>query len=110
MGGDPAAQPPRHRGRERRQVRAGRPRVRPDLGLACPMSALDAVFRPGSVAVYGASRQPTKLGHVLLRNVLTGGFDGPVVPVNPSREEVLGRPSVDSLAEPVDLALVSVPA
>ncbi len=74
------------------------------------MSALDAVFRPGSVAVYGASRQPTKLGHVLLRNVLTGGFDGPVVPVNPSREEVLGRPSVDSLAEPVDLALVSVPA
>ncbi|HEX6348244.1 MAG TPA: CoA-binding protein [Candidatus Dormibacteraeota bacterium] len=68
------------------------------------------MFEPASVAVYGASRQPSKLGHVLLRNVLEGGFEGRVVAVNPSREEVLGLPTVASLAEPVDLALVSVPA
>ncbi len=62
------------------------------------------------MAVYGASRQPAKLGHVLLRNVLEGGFDGRVVAVNPSREEVLGVRSVAGLDSAVDLALISVPA
>jgi acyl-CoA synthetase (NDP forming) len=47
---------------------------------------------------------------VLLRNVLEGGFEGRVVAVNPSREEVLGLRSVAGLEAPVDLALVSVPA
>jgi acyl-CoA synthetase (NDP forming) len=60
--------------------------------------------------VYGASRSPSKLGHVLLRNVLEGGFEGQVVAVNPSREEVLGLTSVATLEHAVDLALVSVPA
>jgi acetyltransferase len=55
------------------------------------------------VAVYGASRQPGKLGHTLLRNVESGGFKGRVIAINPS----LGVPS---LTEPCDLALVSVPA
>lgn len=62
------------------------------------------------MAVYGASRQPAKLGHVLLRNLLSGGFQGPVTAVNPSGEEVLGLRSVPSLPEPADLALISVPA
>jgi len=59
--------------------------------------------------VYGASRSPSKLGHVLLKNVLEGGFDGEVVAVNPSREVVLGLSSVAALKHAVDLALVSVP-
>ncbi len=50
------------------------------------MSSLDAVFRPGSAAAYGASRHSAGLDHVLLRNVLTGGFEELVVAVNPSRE------------------------
>lgn len=62
------------------------------------------------MAVYGASRQPGKLGHVLLKNVLEGGFDGEVVAVNPSGEEVLGLRSVAALRRAVDLALISVPA
>ena len=45
-----------------------------------------------------------------MRNVLEGGFDGRVLAVNPSREEVLGLRSVPGLQEDVDLALVSVPA
>src|SRR5919205_4372600 len=66
-------------------------------------SSLEAVFNPGSVAVYGASRQPGKLGHTLLRNVESGGFSGRVIAVNPS----LG---VSTLPEACDLALISVPA
>ncbi|TMC04124.1 MAG: hypothetical protein E6J41_25595 [Chloroflexi bacterium] len=71
---------------------------------------MEAIFEPRSVAVYGASRDERKLGHVLLRNVTTGGFGGRVVAVNPGAAEVLGLPAVPALEEPVDLALVSVPA
>ncbi len=71
---------------------------------------MEAIFEPRSVAVYGASRDERKLGHVLLRNALTGGFSGRVVAVNPAGGEVLGLRAVAALEEPVDLALVSVPA
>jgi acetyltransferase len=71
---------------------------------------MEAIFAPRSVAVYGASRDERKLGHVLLRNALGGGFGGGVVAVNPAGGEVLGLRTVPSLEEPVDLALVSVPA
>ncbi|MGI8564707.1 MAG: CoA-binding protein [Candidatus Dormibacter sp.] len=71
---------------------------------------MDAIFRPLSVAVYGASRNPAKLGHTLLRNVLGGGFEGDVIAVNPAGGEVLGLATVPRLARPVDLALISVPA
>ena len=47
------------------------------------MSALDALFSPTRVAVLGVSRNPAKLGHVLLKNVLGGGFPGEVFVVNP---------------------------
>lgn len=71
---------------------------------------MEAVFRPRSVAVYGASRDERKLGHTLLRNVLSGGFDGRVEAVNPAGGVILGVRAVAGLEAPVDLALVSVPA
>ena len=71
---------------------------------------MEAIFMPRSVAVYGASRDERKLGHVLLRNALGAGFGGRVVAVNPAGGEVLGTRTVPALDEPVDLALVSVPA
>ncbi len=77
------------------------------------MTGLDALFAPSSVAVLGVSRSPAKLGHRLLQNVLEGGFGGRVFAVNPAGEPILGVPSVPSVAalpEPVDLALVSLPA
>jgi acetyltransferase len=73
------------------------------------MESLEALFRPRSVAVLGASRHPEKLGHRLLKNLLEYGFDGRVLPVNPSGEAILGLPSGRALMEPVDLALISVP-
>jgi acetate---CoA ligase (ADP-forming) len=77
------------------------------------VSDLTALFAPRSVAVLGVSRNPAKLGYSLLRNVLEGGFDGAVHPVNPSGEPILGVPTVRTIAalpEAVDLALVSLPA
>ncbi len=74
--------------------------------------SLDALLRPASIAVVGASRDPAKLGHVLLKNVLDYGFTGRVFPVNPSGGEVLGLPvhaSIGDLPEAPDLVLLSIP-
>lgn len=71
------------------------------------------LFRPGSVAVVGASSDQAKLGHEIMKNIIDAGFSGPVHPVNPKAEEILGRrvfASVSALEEPVDLAVVIVPA
>jgi acetate---CoA ligase (ADP-forming) len=77
------------------------------------MTGLTPLFAPARVAVLGVSRNPAKLGHRLLQNVLTGGFGGVVIPVNPSGEPILDLPtvrSVEALPDGVDLALVSLPA
>jgi acetate---CoA ligase (ADP-forming) len=74
---------------------------------------LSPLFAPRHVAVLGVSRNPQKLGHRLLRNVLEAEFPGDVFPVNPSGEAILDRPSarrVADLPEGLDLALVSLPA
>ena len=76
------------------------------------MSTLAPLFAPRHVAVLGASRNPAKLGHVLLKNVLGGGYKGEVSVVNPGGEPILGRPALrdpEALPAGVDLALVSVP-
>ncbi|MEK7468668.1 MAG: acetate--CoA ligase family protein [Planctomycetota bacterium] len=80
--------------------------------MTAPSRALDPLFRPRSIAVVGASRDPAKLGHVLLKNVLDYGFEGEVFPVNPSGGEILGRtvfPDVRSLPVAPDLVLLSIP-
>jgi acetyl coenzyme A synthetase (ADP forming)-like protein len=74
---------------------------------------LDAILRPRSVAVIGASRQAGSIGGVIFRNLLAKGFAGPVYPVNPSAEfvhSVRASPSVEALPEAPDLAIVVVPA
>jgi len=74
---------------------------------------LDAIFRPLSVAVVGASNAPEKYGHIILKNILDAGFPGPVYPVNPKAREILGRPCARSIADlppGVDLAVIIIPA
>jgi len=75
-------------------------------------SSLDPFFTPRSIAVVGASRNPLKLGYVLLDNLSRARFDGPIYPVNPNAEAVLGMPAyerVDAIPGPVDLAVLTVP-
>lgn len=72
---------------------------------------LHRVFEPSSVAVYGASaRRTDALGNTLLANVTAAGL--PVTVVHPNAPEIDGHRTTPSLSEgdPVDLALVSVPA
>jgi acetyltransferase len=53
---------------------------------------------PASVAIVGASSSPAKPGHILLRNILDGGFAGRVFPVNPGASEIAGRECYSSIA------------
>jgi acetyl coenzyme A synthetase (ADP forming)-like protein len=72
----------------------------------------DAILRPRSIAVIGASRQPNTIGWQILDNLLRFGFNGPIYPVNPKAaviHSIRSYPSVTAIPDPVDLAIVVVP-
>ena len=73
---------------------------------------LEHMFRPRSVAVVGANNRPHRVGNVIVRNLLAGGFDGPIMPVNPRHDAVAGvltYPDVASLPRVPDLAILCSP-
>ncbi len=73
---------------------------------------LDALLRPKAVAVIGASRTPGKVGHELVANLIESGFEGKIVPINPSATEVLDLPcypDLKSAEQEIELSLISVP-
>jgi acetyl coenzyme A synthetase (ADP forming)-like protein len=73
---------------------------------------LDAVLRPRSIAVIGASRKPNTIGYQILENLVRHGFAGPVYPVNPTANAVhsiRAYPSVEAIADEVDLGIIVVP-
>lgn len=77
-----------------------------------PARALDAIFRPRSVAVIGASRRRGSIGGEIFHNLLTSGFTGAVYPVNPGTEviqAVRAFPRVEDIPGHVDLAVIVVP-
>jgi acetyl coenzyme A synthetase (ADP forming)-like protein len=74
--------------------------------------SLDAVLKPRSVAVLGASTKPDSIGGVIFHNLLTTGFTGPVYPVNPKVDSVQSVHAYDSIMDipgPVDLAVIVIP-
>lgn len=76
-------------------------------------SNLDSFFNARTVAVVGASTNPDKLGHVILANILFGGYTGRVYPINPKEKEILGSAvlsSIDEIPEKLDLVVIVVPA
>ena len=73
---------------------------------------LDKLFRPRSVALIGASPNPGTVGAVVMRNLQRAGFKGPILPVNPHHESVLGLPAypdVAHLPQTPDLAVIATP-
>lgn len=73
---------------------------------------LEPLLEPKTIAVIGASRQAGKVGHEIVANLLSGGFHGTIVPVNPLAEEILGLPCCKNLkeyAKSIDLSVIAVP-
>src|SRR2546425_9440655 len=83
--------------------------------LARPRMAarLEPIFSPQSIAVIGASRHKGKVGYAILRNLLVNEFQGKLFPVNPNADSVQGikaYPNIGAVPDPVDLAIITVPA
>jgi acetyltransferase len=73
---------------------------------------LEHLLAPRSVAVIGASDRAHSVGATVMRNLLAGGFKGPIWPVNPKHEQVAGQPvyaSVRTLPQAPDLAVICTP-
>lgn len=73
----------------------------------------DFFFRPKSIAVIGASRQPGKVGYDTLKNLIDDNFKGRIYPVNPGAQTILGikaYKTIRDIEDEIDLALVIVPA
>ena len=78
-----------------------------------PQPGLDALFNPRSVAIIGATEDPTRIGGRPLRYLKESGFEGRIWPVNPRRDRVQGieaRPDVTQVPGAIDVAIVAVPA
>lgn len=74
---------------------------------------LNSIFRPRRIALIGVSNNPDSVGGITLRNLVGGGYNGVVYPVNPKREAVFGipcYPDVKSLPKTPDLAVIMTAA
>ena len=73
---------------------------------------LSHLFNPASIAVIGASRNPGKLGHVIISNIVAAGYKGKLFPVNPAGGEILDLPvftSTSELPSSPDLGIIALP-
>ncbi len=87
---------------------------KPDLPVAPDApDAMTGLFHPQSIAVIGATEKEGVVGRTVVENLLANGFPGPIYPVNPKRDTILGLkayPDVTSIGRPVDLAVIITPA
>lgn len=75
--------------------------------------ALNKLLTPKSVAVVGASATPGKIGWSVMKNLIDGGYEGAIYPINPSTDEILGikaYPSVKDVPGSIDAAIITIPS
>src|ERR1700710_543331 len=74
---------------------------------------LDSFFAPSSIALIGASRDPEKIPGRLLSMLRKNEFPGKLYPVNPNYGDIEGLkcyPSISDVGQPIDLAIIIIPA
>ncbi|TVR24028.1 MAG: GNAT family N-acetyltransferase [Anaerolineaceae bacterium] len=74
---------------------------------------LDPILKPNNIAVIGATEKKGSVGRTIITNLITNPFGGAVFPVNPKRPNVLGiksYPSIASVPDRIDLAVIVTPA
>src|SRR4030043_2088292 len=77
------------------------------------MKNLSKLFNPKSIAIIGASPRKEKLGNILVRNIMDGGWKGEIFFVNPKHKRIMGKKcygSLNRIRKEIDLALVAIPA
>lgn len=77
------------------------------------LEKIEKLFKPRTIAVVGASRDPNKIGGTILKNILANKFPGKVYAVNPKAKEIMGvpcYPRLKDIPDQIDHVVVSVPA
>ena len=72
---------------------------------------LDALFKPKSVAIIGASNNPLSIGHIVMKNLLDHNYKGPIYPINPKSKFIKSfraYPSVTDVPDDIDLVNISI--
>lgn len=72
---------------------------------------MEKFFYPRSIALVGASATPGKVGYSVLDSLVNHEFKGEVYPINPNRDEIMGKKcykSIETIGKPVDLVVVCV--
>ena len=73
---------------------------------------LDGFFSPTSIAVFGASERVGSIGRAVMEILIKGGFEKPVIPINPKYKTVFDRKTFSSIKKidmPMDLAVIETP-
>lgn len=73
---------------------------------------INTIFSPHSVAIVGVSQDSEKIASVLLKNLIEGGYNGKIYPINPKYTEIQGRktyPDLTSVEESIDLVCIAIP-
>jgi len=73
---------------------------------------LDKIFKAESIAVVGASEKEGSIGHAIMQNLIKGGYEGKIVPINPRYSIIHGLkafPSISKTNSPIDLAIIAIP-
>jgi acetyl coenzyme A synthetase (ADP forming)-like protein len=87
------------------------PRYRPSQDEI--VTAMNRIMRPDAVAVIGASGEDGKIGNSVMKNLINGGYQGKIYPINPKADEILGLKaykSVKDIPGDVDVAIFAIPA
>ncbi|MEU8248298.1 acetate--CoA ligase family protein [Nonomuraea sp. NPDC048916] len=77
------------------------------------LAKMNRIFKPRSVAVIGASAEEGKIGNSVMRNLINGGYQGQIFPINPKAPEIMGLPAYRSVSDvpyDVDVAVFAIPA
>jgi acetyl coenzyme A synthetase (ADP forming)-like protein len=86
-------------------------RDRPDT--ATIVRQMNRIMKPDSVAVIGASSEDGKIGNSVMKNLINGGYQGAIYPINPAADEIMGRKAYKSVKDvpgDIDLAVFAIPA
>lgn len=73
---------------------------------------IDNILSPKSIAIVGASQDSEKIASVILRNLIEGGYNGKIFPINPKYEEIQGRqsfPDISQVKEHIDMVCIAIP-
>ena len=75
--------------------------------------AMNRIMKPDAVAVIGASAEEGKIGNSVMKNLINGGYQGKIYPINPSADEIMGRKAYKSVKDvpgDIDVAVFAIPA